>query len=238
MALDRIITEYILSPDARRIIIPGIGAFIKRGGGELVFMDILSADDGVLTGEVSRQEEIPADKAADKVAKYAASLKAELDKGRAVNIEGLGAISPKGGKTVFVPSTQPQPKPYAKEQKPEPNKTEQPFDRPATKPYKILATEQHATSVTEQLPDSLATKPYEILATEQHATPVTEQQATSSNAQPHTDDVFVPRIRIRQQTKKRKRTDVVMIIAILALLAAVAAIAYGMLVENQIPIIN
>lgn len=91
MNIDNIITE-CLNGEKRRIIIPGFGAFIRRPGGELVFVDILNSDDGILAAEVQRRQGISGDEARRAVDKYSYHLKTELLYNKAAKIEGLGTL--------------------------------------------------------------------------------------------------------------------------------------------------
>lgn len=92
MSIDTIISEY-LSGAGKRIIIPGFGAFIKRDAGEIVFIDMLTADDGLLAELVSRHNGISAEKANAEVEEYSLRLRSDLAKNRYAAIEGLGVVT-------------------------------------------------------------------------------------------------------------------------------------------------
>lgn len=226
MTLDNIIKEYIASSDARRIVIPGVGAFIKRSGGELAFVDILRTDDGVLAGEVARRKAISADKATAKVAKYASALKSELDKGRTVTIAGLGAIFHDGGRLAFAPEVGDSELVmiYMPDNSEQMSETERELSMELGQ---VPCTEQETENTNADYRDAEANDEPEA------ADETSQPEAANESAEP--ESAYVPRIHIRQQTRKRKRTDAVMIIAILALLAAIAVVVYGLLVGNQIP---
>lgn len=82
----------MLEEGARRVVVPGCGALIKRDSGALVFTDLLRTDDGMLAAAVARREGIPSDRARMLVEGYAAALNAALaETGRAV-IPGTGVL--------------------------------------------------------------------------------------------------------------------------------------------------
>lgn len=82
----------MLEEGARRVVVPGCGALIKRDSGALVFTDLLQTDDGMLAAAVARREGIPSDRARMLVEGYAAALNAALaEAGRAV-IPGTGVL--------------------------------------------------------------------------------------------------------------------------------------------------
>lgn len=89
--IDRIISEY-LSGKGKRMIVPGFGAFIKRDSGDVVFMDILTSDDGLLAEEVSRNDVIPPEEASAVVRSYGATLKEKLHTEGRVTVQGVGTI--------------------------------------------------------------------------------------------------------------------------------------------------
>lgn len=91
MNIDKIIAA-CLDEGRRRIIVPGFGAFIRRSGGEVAFVDILNTDDGVLAAEVQRREGVTGDEARTTVDKYAFHLKTELLYNKTVVVEGVGII--------------------------------------------------------------------------------------------------------------------------------------------------
>lgn len=82
----------MLEEGARRVVVPGCGALIKRDSGALVFTDLLRTDDGMLAAALARREGIPGDRARILVEGYAAALNAALaETGRAV-IPGTGVL--------------------------------------------------------------------------------------------------------------------------------------------------
>lgn len=117
MTIDKVIAA-ILNGGAGRLTIPGLGTFIKRGGtngeglsdaayhgGTLVFMSILSGDDGVLTAAVARAFGEPETAAKARVEKYAAGLRAGLKEKRSASIEGVGTLLlTESGKYKLIPA--------------------------------------------------------------------------------------------------------------------------------------
>ena len=82
----------MLEEGARRVVVPGCGALIKRDSGALVFTDLLQTDDGMLAAALARREGIPGDRARILVEGYAAALNAALaETGRAA-LPGTGVL--------------------------------------------------------------------------------------------------------------------------------------------------
>lgn len=102
MTIDEVIAGY-LNEKGRMVIVPGFGAFVRREGGGTVFIELLSADDGVLRNEAGRRMGCPPGEAAVAVDKYAELLKKELASGKTVTISGLGSLKTGvNGKYVFM----------------------------------------------------------------------------------------------------------------------------------------
>ena len=89
--MDRIVAG-CLDNDKRRVVIPGFGALIRRPDGEIVFVDILNADDGVMSAALEREAGLTRDEAQKAIAGYSFHLKTELLHRKKAGIEGVGLI--------------------------------------------------------------------------------------------------------------------------------------------------
>lgn len=78
---------------SRRVIVPGVGAFIKRENGEIIFTDMLREDDGMLAASVVGIFGISEDKAREIVGHYALGLKKELQASGRVAVNGIGILT-------------------------------------------------------------------------------------------------------------------------------------------------
>lgn len=83
----------IFGKGSRRVIIPGLGAFIKKDNGEIIFTDMLRIDDGELVSSVVCTFGISEERAREIVAHYASGLKNELKTKGSVDIHGIGVLS-------------------------------------------------------------------------------------------------------------------------------------------------
>jgi len=82
----------ILNGGSRRVIVPGCGTLLSRDSGELIFTEMLRADDGQLVAKVAELENIPSDTARQLVESYGATLRQELSQNGRVAVEGVGLL--------------------------------------------------------------------------------------------------------------------------------------------------
>ncbi len=90
----------------RRVIIPGFGAFIVRQKEpwEVSFNELLTFDDGLLSGHIEKVEKTDRASAEKKVTGYAGNLKEELKENKYVSLPGIGELAmDAGGKVRFRP---------------------------------------------------------------------------------------------------------------------------------------
>ena len=81
--------------DSKTVIIPGFGALTKinETTGELMFMDYLKHDDGVLAQFISNKEGISEQEAKNLLAKHSREISAMLNKGEVYSIYNFGTFS-------------------------------------------------------------------------------------------------------------------------------------------------
>lgn len=113
--ISAIIAQHIAS--SSRLIIPEIGTLIRRKeSGEIVFMEMLKKNDGVLTGLVVNTLDVSPSKAADLVARYTATIKQQLTTNKKFILDGVGVLlARQDGSTDFSfnPYAQSIPEPYS-----------------------------------------------------------------------------------------------------------------------------
>ncbi|MDO4461534.1 MAG: HU family DNA-binding protein [Bacteroidia bacterium] len=99
-----------LITDNTRVIIPDFGAFIRpQGEGEVMFNQFLSFDDGMLVEAVKTAENISEDEAKSRIAAYVESVKAKLNAGESISIEGIGEFHMEDNHIVMDNSAQKSP---------------------------------------------------------------------------------------------------------------------------------
>lgn len=91
MVIERTVKE-LLDGGARRVIIPGFGAFLRRGDGSLTFSALLTADDGALREATARTASLSDRQAATAVADYSHSLREALAATGQASVAGVGTI--------------------------------------------------------------------------------------------------------------------------------------------------
>ena len=91
----------------RKVVIPGIGAIVKRDSGELIFSDMLRHDDGRLVTCISELDNIPKEQALALTAAYSDHIGRSLTEKGEAEIHGIGKIMRRadGSYTLVAPTT-------------------------------------------------------------------------------------------------------------------------------------
>lgn len=98
--MSRIISSKLA--ESRRVVIPGLGAFIADAGGRIIFTELLRTDDGVLRTAVEAARGVNSDDAEVLIARFAADIRSALEHGTSYRLEGFGALQrDERGVTVF-----------------------------------------------------------------------------------------------------------------------------------------
>lgn len=89
--VNRYIAEYMTS--SRRLIIPGIGALVRRGeSGEIVFVEMFKQNDGVLTNLISQKMDISVEQADILIERFITELQHDLRYYGYYTIPALGTL--------------------------------------------------------------------------------------------------------------------------------------------------
>ena len=104
------IIDGMLRNGARRAIIPGVGAFIRKESGEVIFSDLLRCDDGAMAAYLVEHEGITPAMAQERTRAYAGRGQAELTRSGRVEFPGWGILSrTEQGHYHFVPANRQEP---------------------------------------------------------------------------------------------------------------------------------
>lgn len=104
------IIDGMLRNGARRAIIPGVGAFIRKESGEVIFSDLLRCDDGAMAAYLVEHEGITPAMAQERTRAYAGRVQAELTRSGRVEFPGWGILSrTEQGHYHFVPANRQEP---------------------------------------------------------------------------------------------------------------------------------
>lgn len=87
---DQIIIEYLRNN--KRLVVPDLGTFIRKDAGEIVFVEFMKKDDGVLTALVQSKSGSSNDKAIADIKSYATNVKRAIASDGEYIINGLGRI--------------------------------------------------------------------------------------------------------------------------------------------------
>lgn len=98
------IIDGILRSGARRVIIPGVGAFVRKESGEVIFSDLLRYDDGVFAAYVAQKEGVTLAQAQEITRVYADHIHLELTRSGKAEFPDWGTVYRTGdGRYAFVP---------------------------------------------------------------------------------------------------------------------------------------
>lgn len=99
------IIDGILRSGARRVIIPGVGAFVRKESGEVIFSDLLRYDDGVFAAYVAQKEGVTLAQAQEITRVYADHIHLELTRSGKAEFPDWGTVYRTGdGRYAFVPA--------------------------------------------------------------------------------------------------------------------------------------
>lgn len=89
--INKIIADYLSS--GRRMVLPEFGAFLRKDDtGEVVFVEFLKKDDGVLTGLVREKLAVTQTEATEVVGTYIMDIRRKVQDSGAYAIEGVGTL--------------------------------------------------------------------------------------------------------------------------------------------------
>ena len=98
--ISKIIHDYL--QHEKRITIPGFGSFIRKENGQIIFMEILRSDDGVLSSLVRKHGDYTEVEAAAVIDRFIFEIRHALQTKGSIRIKGLGTMhTEEGGKIAF-----------------------------------------------------------------------------------------------------------------------------------------
>lgn len=235
--INDLITKYIATN--KRLVLPGFGAFIRKDSGDVVLVEFLRKNDGVLSSLISAQNGIDEQEALAQIELYTAEIKRSVATTGSYFIEGLGRIfsSPNGVYELeYLPS-------FTSDIRIESgNLFKQEQETRAGSPEPVAASQIQETEkgpyVGNTYTPPQATSVKRVVEQAEHK-PVRIQplntSAVSESIPPPAQPRPVYTKPVRQPApQKRKKTDIVMIFAVLAAVIALAAIGFGFLNGNPV----
>ncbi len=234
--LNRIIAEY--TKEHKRLVLPGFGAFIRKETGEVVLVEFLKKDDGVLVSLIIGQNGGGEQQALETIEQYVAKIKRNIAQSGEYRIEGLGRIYVTGnglyeleylGGGAMEESDLSAPS--------ENNRPPTAEAMPAMAEAAPERTEAPAAGATQSVPAQTAAnvKPESVVATAATREPVKPQSQPAAQPRPAYNPVQPktqptpqrPAYRPAYTQPQKKKSDMVMVIAILAALFALAVIGFS-----------
>ena len=111
--IESIITDYLKSN--RRLVVPGLGAFLRKEGGELVFVPFLNKDDGILSGLVRQTYGSSLAEADEIIEQYVEQVRTSLSEREAYLVVGLGSLKRDANGILFLDTADHSSTPVRKE---------------------------------------------------------------------------------------------------------------------------
>lgn len=220
--MDRIVKQYLGTH--RRLIVPQLGAFIRRQqDGEVVFSELLRRDDGVLRGLLVAGRGMSDLEAAGAVDRFVFEVRLAIQQGRSYPLPGVGCFeADDNGRLVFRCTPDPEPVADGVEalRQPAGMRDEEEGPESVAAPKRVAnpaVGNQRRQDEPPRISVSPKCRPEPYVKGLQYGKPLRTTDAyTYVNSRP-------PR-----------RLDKFMMLAIAAALVAVAAILYGYLRERQV----
>ncbi len=100
--IETIITEYL--KNNRRLILPELGAFLKKENGSIVFVPFLNRDDGVLNALVGQSYGTSQADSATIISQYAAAIRSSVSENGYYLIQSLGTLKKDGNGILYLDS--------------------------------------------------------------------------------------------------------------------------------------
>lgn len=244
--LESIITDYLQY--RRRLIVPTLGAFLKKEDGTVVFAPFLNKDDGVFVGLVAQSYGASPAEAGEMVGRYADNLLATLDASGGYLIAGLGTLKRDANGILFLDTADSAPQRAAREPVveqvvagetilPEP----EPVFEPEPTPVPFSVPENRIMADTLDTPLTLNDLIRERQERQAPPPPTIHQRAVdrADAPKPVRKASPSPRVSSPNPVQPQKRGDLVLILAVVAAILALAALIYGYAAtEMELPNLN
>ena len=235
----------------KRLVVPAMGAFIRKDdSGEVVFVEFLKKDDGVLTELLERQYGLSRNEAVEAIAQYVEQVKQHIARHGFFVVGGVGTLRPDANsllelsydpsvdeKAVVTSGAEQKPVVESVEKKsPAEEKTTVAKPAPVQEKSAQPIVAQRAHNSENRRPSGPSVTEPRRVKVEERKTPVgpsvvgaqkqSEKTVAGEPRKPKGRPVGRPAPR-----NKKRRADLIMIIAILAALMAVGVMVYSMFAQ-------
>ena len=246
------ITQYLLLN--KRLVVPGLGAFVVNpANGELIFVELLKQDDGVLMRQLMA-DGLSAIEAANVIDRFVFEVRHRVDSGGTAMLNGIGRLSkaedglyrfeydPEVGREIAVPAETPAP-----------------IETPAPEMVAEPALESDTTVETEAVADVAPAEPVKqvdeepavVQSVEPESEPQAQPEPEPTPSQPKYErpimepESYVKGLRYGKPQRPSKDdiryvghstgrgVDKFVIVAVVAALLAIGAIVYGWLSSRE-----
>lgn len=217
--IGEIIRDY-LDAGNRKLTVPGLGTFMRKDSGEVIFVDLIRKDDGVLRKLIEDSGPHSDIEAMAFVDRFIFEIKRSMDRDGRARIEGLGTMTfDDRGMYLFKPSAGARPE-ESRPQAPKPAEN-RPEHHPA--PSRPAHSSPPARDERTAPPAGGERAPSQA----RRPAPIHERQKRPAPKQ------------ARGQAPKKSNTGVLLVtIAIIAALIAIVAMIFGLSVNNKLPFIE
>ncbi|MCC8088333.1 MAG: hypothetical protein LIO79_03590 [Rikenellaceae bacterium] len=208
----QVITDYL--KDNRRLVIPELGAFLKKEDGSIVFVPFLNKNDGVLCDMVSKFYKVSAREADPIISQYVLNIENSIADNGYFFIKNLGSLKIDTNGILYLDTTDPDKAPVQKQ-----GITEEIKET-------IVFPQIHNTEPKPQIKDTTSPTAYNKVMKGPAATPSNTASATT-----HTSGerrLFKEKRNIPEQpVKKKKGPDFILIISVIIAIIAIIVMVYS-----------
>jgi hypothetical protein len=219
--LEPIITDYLLHQ--RRLVVPTLGAFLKKEDGTIVFASFLNKDDGVLAGLVAQAYGTSSADAGGMIVQYVDHLETKIAASGSYLVAGLGTLKRDANGILFLDTDDLEPRPTMEEIVVEKIVIPEPTILPEPEP------ESRTLADTLEQPRTLNDLIRE--RQEQQEPAPTIHQRTTGVSKP--EKKVVPRPSALSPDRPKKRGDLLLIVAVVVAILAMIALIYGYAVTEM-----
>lgn len=229
--IESIIADYL--HNNRRLVIPGLGAFLRKEGGEMVFVPFLNKDDGVLSGLVQKAYASSSAEAETVIGQYVDTILDTIKQKDRYLILPFGSLKKDANGIIYLDMEDRQVSPAE-------SVLEDKADSDVLSsgvPLVSMGKDEEKPVMKDNDFERLLNEPTPQQLASQQVSPPTLVPPKPFTPTPKPSDVQRPSVLQKEPVAKKKRADLILIIAIIIAILAVAVMVYAHL-DVELPTFN